>query len=144
MSYISLHNHTCFSLMDGYQTVQELVGRAKQLGMSAISQTEHGTMSGTIEFYKECMANNIKPLIGVEFYFCPDISIKDRSLTHHLVLIAMNNEGYMNLKRLDTSAYREEAMFYKPRIDWSDLEKYNKGLICLSACMASIVNTENG
>ena len=144
MSYISLHNHTCFSLMDGYQTVQELVGRAKQLGMSAISQTEHGTMSGTIEFYKECMANNIKPLIGVEFYFCPDISIKDRSLTHHLVLIAMNNEGYMNLKLLDTSAYREEAMFYKPRIDWSDLEKYNKGLICLSACMASIVNTDDG
>lgn len=144
MSYISLHNHTCFSLMDGYQTVQELVGRAKELGMSAISQTEHGTMSGTIEFYKECMANKIKPLIGVEFYFCPDISIKDRSLTHHLVLIAMNNEGYMNLKLLDTSAYREEAMFYKPRIDWSDLEKYNKGLICLSACMASIVNTENG
>lgn len=142
--YISLHNHTCFSLMDGYQTVQELVGRAKQLGMSAISQTEHGTMSGTIEFYKECMANNIKPLIGVEFYFCPDISIKDRSLTHHLVLIAMNNEGYMNLKLLDTSAYREEAMFYKPRIDWSDLKKHNKGLICLSACMASIVNTDEG
>lgn len=144
MSYISLHNHTCFSLMDGYQTVQELVKRAKDLGMSAISQTEHGTMSGTIEFYKECMANDIKPLVGCEFYFCPDISIKDRTMTHHLVLIAMNNEGYMNLKMLDTSAYREEAMFYKPRIDWDVLQKHSSGLICLSACMASIVNTENG
>lgn len=142
--YISLHNHSDGSLLDGYQTVQEMVSRAKSLGMPAISLTDHGTMRNIIRFYEECTRDNIKPIVGCEFYFCPDVNIKDHSLTHHLVLLAMNDEGYMNLKRLDTFAYDENSYYYKPRIDWEALQKYSDGLICLSACMASIVNTENG
>ena len=142
--YISLHNHSDGSLLDGYQTVQEMVARAKSLGMSAISLTDHGTMRNTIRFYEECQRNDIKPIVGCEFYFCPDVNIRDKSLTHHLVILAMNDEGYMNLKKLDTFAYNEDSYYYKPRIDWEALREHNDGLICLSACMASIVNTENG
>lgn len=142
--YISLHNHSDGSLLDGYQTVQEMVARAKSLGMSAISLTDHGTMRNTIRFYEECQKNDIKPIVGCEFYFCPDVNIRDKSLTHHLVILAMNDEGYMNLKKLDTFAYNENSYYYKPRIDWEALREHNDGLICLSACMASIVNTENG
>lgn len=142
--YISLHNHSDGSLLDGYQTVQEMVSRAKSLGMSAISLTDHGTMRNTIRFYEECQRNDIKPIVGCEFYFCPDVNIRDKSLTHHLVILTMNDEGYMNLKKLDTFAYNEDSYYYKPRIDWEALREHNDGLICLSACMASIVNTENG
>ena len=142
--YISLHNHSDGSLLDGYQTVQEMVSRAKALGMSAISLTDHGTMRNIIRFYEECTKNDIKPIVGCEFYFCPDVNIRDTSLTHHLVLLAMDDEGYMNLKQLDTFAYNRDSWLYRPRVDWDALQKYNKGLICLSACMASIVNTENG
>ena len=142
--YISLHNHSDGSLLDGYQTVQEMVARTKSLGMSAISLTDHGTMRNTIRFYEECQKNDIKPIVGCEFYFCPDVNIRDKSLTHHLVILAMNDEGYMNLKKLDTFAYNKDSYYYKPRIDWEALREHNDGLICLSACMASIVNTENG
>ena len=142
--YISLHNHSDGSLLDGYQTVQEMVARAKSLGMSAISLTDHGTMRNTIRFYEECQRNDIKPIVGCEFYFCPDVNIRDKSLTHHLVILAMNDEGYMNLKKLDTFAYNEDSYYYKPRIDWEALRAHSDGLICLSACVASIVNTENG
>lgn len=142
--YISLHNHSDGSLLDGYQTVQEMVSRAKALNMPAISLTDHGTMRNIIRFYEECTSNDVKPIVGCEFYFCPDVTIRDHSLTHHLVLLAMNDEGYMNLKRLDTFAYDENSYYYKPRIDWETLREHSDGLICLSACMASIVNTENG
>lgn len=142
--YISLHNHSDGSLLDGYQTVQEMVARAKSLGMSAISLTDHGTMRNTIRFYEECQKNDVKPIVGCEFYFCPDVNIRDKSLTHHLVILAMNDEGYMNLKKLDTFAYNKDSYYYKPRIDWEALRAHSDGLICLSACMASIVNTENG
>lgn len=144
MNYVSLHNHSHFSLLDGYQTIPEMVSRAKGLGATALSITDHGTMRGVVEFYRECKEQGIKPIIGCEFYFCPDVSIRDRSLTHHLVLLAMNETGYMNLKELDTIAYGEDHMFYKPRIDVDDLRAHSDGIICLSACMASIVNTENG
>jgi len=144
LKFVSLHNHSHFSLLDGYQTIPEMVSRAKELGATALSITDHGTMRGVVELYKECKAQGIKPIIGCEFYFCPDVSIRDRSMTHHLVLLAMNEEGYRNLKELDTIAYAEDHMFYKPRIDESDLRKHSDGIVCLSACMASIVNTPDG
>ncbi|SFB10683.1 DNA polymerase III subunit alpha [Selenomonas ruminantium] len=142
--YISLHNHTDFSILDGYQTAKEMVNRVKELGQSAVAITDHGTMRGIVEFYRECKAQEIKPIIGCEFYFCPDVTIRDRAFTHHLVLLAMNDTGYRNLKELDSIAYNESHMFYKPRIDENDLRNHAEGLICLSACMASIVNTDNG
>lgn len=144
MKYVSLHNHSHFSLLDGYQTIPEMVSRAKELGATALSITDHGTMRGVVEFYRECQSQGIKPIIGCEFYFCSDVTIRDRTLTHHLVLLAKNDEGYQNLKELDTIAYREDHLFYKPRIDEDDLRNHSGGIVCLSACMASIVNTENG
>lgn len=144
MSYVSLHNHSMYSVLDGYQTVKEMVSRAKNLGQSALALTDHGTMRGIIDFYRECQKQSVKPILGCEFYFCPDITIRDRSFTHHLVLLAMNDQGYLNLKTLDSLAYQEESYFYKPRIDWEMLRQHSDGVICLSACMASIVNTENG
>jgi len=144
MRFVSLHNHSHFSLLDGYQTIPEMVARAKELGASALAITDHGTMRGVVEFYRECVAQGIKPIIGCEFYFCPDVTVRDRGLTHHLVLLAMNDEGYRNLKELDTLAYDEAHFFYKPRIDAADLREHSAGVVCLSACMASIVNTEAG
>ena len=142
--YSSLHVHSHFSIMDGYQTMKELVGRVKELGQSAVALTDHGTMRGIVEFYRECKSQEVKPILGCEFYFCPDVSIRERSFTHHLVLLAMNEVGYRNIKELDTIAYEENHMFYKPRIDEDDLRAHSEGVICLSACMASIVNTDAG
>ena len=145
MSYVSLHNHSHFSTgFDGYQTIKEMVSRGKELGYPAIALTDHGTMAGCYDFYKECKESGIKPILGMEAYFTPDHTVKDRKLTHHLVLLAMNNEGYSNLKKMDSIAYGEDYFYFKPRIDWEVLQKHSEGIICLSACMASIVNTDVG
>lgn len=144
MEYISLHNHSAYSILDGYQMPTEMASRAKELGQNAIALTDHGTMRGIVEFYKACKANDIKPILGCEVYFCPDVTIKERSLTHHLVLLAENDIGYRNIKELVTLSYREDHLYYKPRVDEADIRAHSEGVICLSACMASIVNTENG
>ena len=140
--YISLHNHSEFSVFDGYSKIEEIVSRAKELGQSAISLTEHSTLSSIVPFYKECKKQGIKPILGNEFYFTDDLNLKDRSHTYHLILLAKTDEGYYNLKKLDTFAY--ENVYYKPRIDFNMLRTYSKGLICLSACLASVVNTLGG
>lgn len=142
MSYCSLHVHTDSSILDGYQTIQELVGRAKELGYPAVGLSDHGTMRGAVKFYKECKAAGVKPIVGCEFYFCPDVTIKSKN--YHLLLFAMNNTGYMNMKLLDSFAYREENFHNRPRIDEDILRKHSEGIVCLTACMASIVNTEVG
>ena len=142
MSYCSLHNHTENSILDGYQTIKELVGRAKELGYPAVGLSDHGTMRGVVKFYKECKAAGVKPIVGCEFYFCPDVTIKSKN--YHLLLFAMDNIGYMNLKLLDSFAYREENFHNRPRIDEDILRKHSDGIVCLTACMASIVNTEVG
>lgn len=139
--YISLHNHSCFSIFDGFSKISDIVTRAKSLGQHSISLTEHGTLSSVIPFYKECRKQGINPIIGNEFYFCPTVTIKERKL-YHLIILAKNREGYHNLLKLDTLAY--ESVYYKARIDIDMLKKYHSGLICLSACMGSIVNTDSG
>ena len=140
--YISLHNHSCFSIFDGYSKIPEIVSRAKELGQHSIALTEHGTLSSVIPFYKECRKQEINPIIGNEFYMCPTVTIKDRSQLYHLILLAKTREGYHNLLKLDTIAY--ENVYYKPRIDIDMLKSINKGIVCLSACMGSIINTDNG
>lgn len=145
MSYVSLHNHTDNSIgFDGFQTVKEMVARAKELGYPAIGQTEHGSLRGTIEFYEECKQQGIKPVLGIEFYFTPDCSIKDRKMTFHLCAYAMDQTGYYNMKLLDSYAYKEGNFYYKPRIDWHYIEKFNKGLIFSSACLQSIIRSDDG
>lgn len=135
--YVHLHNHTHHSLLDGLTKVPELVSRVKDLGMSAVAMTDHGTLSGAIEFYKACKDADIKPIIGIETYVAAR-TIHDRDpqkdkARYHLILLAQNNTGYQNLMRLSTIA-NLEGVYYKPRVDHELLEKYNEGLIALSAC----------
>ncbi len=136
--YVHLHNHTQYSLLDGLTKLAPLVDFVKEQGMYGVAKTDHGTLSGTIEFYKEARSKGIEPLIGIEMYVAnrkhtdKDPS-KDRS-RFHLILIAMNNAGYQNLMRLSTLA-NLEGFYYQPRIDHDLLEKYNDGVIAMSACM---------
>lgn len=140
--YISLHNHSNISKFDGYSDIEDMAKRAKELGQHSIAITEHGTLSSIIPFYKQCKERNINPILGNEFYMCETVNIKERSQMYHLILLARSERGYYNLKLLDTLAY--ENLYYKPRIDMKMIEKYHEGLICLSACMGSILNTDSG
>jgi DNA polymerase-3 subunit alpha len=135
--YVHLHNHTHHSLLDGLTKVGELVEVVKDLGMEAVAMTDHGTMSGAVEFYKAANAAGVKPVIGMEAYVAAR-SRHDRDpgkdkARYHLIILAMNDVGYHNLMQLSTTA-NLEGMYYKPRIDHELLEKYNEGLIILSAC----------
>jgi DNA polymerase-3 subunit alpha len=138
--YVHLHNHTHHSLLDGLTKIPNLVERVKDLGMEAVAVTDHGTMSGIIEFYKAATEAGIKPVLGMEAYvasrsrFDRDPS-KDKA-RYHLIILAMNDTGYKNLMELSTKA-NLEGMYYKPRIDHELLEKHNEGLIILSGCASS-------
>lgn len=140
--YVHLHNHTHHSLLDGLSKVDELVQRVKDLGMNAVAMTDHGTLSGAIEFYKACKAKDVKPIIGIEAYVAAR-TIHDRDpakdkARYHIILLAMNNTGYQNLMKLSTTA-NLEGVYYKPRIDHDLLEKYNEGIIALSGCASGEV-----
>lgn len=138
--FVHLHNHTHHSLLDGLTKIPDLVKRVKEMGMEAVAVTDHGTMSGTIEFYKSALDNDIRPVIGMEAYvaartrFDRDPS-KDKA-RYHLIILASNEQGYKNLMRLSSKA-NLEGMYYKPRIDRDLLEEYNEGLIILSGCAGS-------
>lgn len=119
-----------------------MLDRVQALGMESIAMTDHGTLSGAVEFYKEAKARGIKPIIGIETYVAARTiadkdPVKDKA-RYHLILLAMNNQGYENLMRLSTIA-NLDGFYYKPRIDHALLEKYNEGLICLSGCASSEV-----
>jgi DNA polymerase-3 subunit alpha len=140
--YVHLHNHTQYSLLDGLTKVPALVSYVKEAGMSAVAMTDHGTLSGLIEFYKEAKAADIQPIFGMEAYIAPRSHIdKDPSkdkVYYHLILLAMNQTGYKNLMRLSTIA-NLEGFYYKPRIDHELLKQYNEGLIVLSGCIGGEV-----
>jgi DNA polymerase-3 subunit alpha len=135
--YVHLHNHTHHSLLDGLTKIPDLVDRVKGFGMEAVAVTDHGTMSGTVEFYKEAKDKGIKPIIGMEAYVAArsrhDRDPSKDKARYHLILLAMNETGYKNLMLLSTKA-NLEGMYYKPRIDHDLLEEYNEGIIALSAC----------
>lgn len=136
--FVHLHNHTQYSLLDGLTKVPALIDKIKKSGMEAVAITDHGTLSGAIEFYKEAKSAGIKPLIGIEAYVAPRTH-KDKDPSRdkeyfHLIIIAMNNQGYKNLMRLSTIA-NLEGFYYKPRIDRQLLEEYGEGLIVLSGCI---------
>lgn len=135
--YVHLHNHTYHSLLDGLTKVDELVSHVKKMGMEAVAMTDHGTLAGAIDFYKECKKQDIKPIIGLETYVAArtrhDRDPQKDKARFHLILLAMNNEGYQNLMQLSTKA-NLEGMYYKARIDKELLELHNEGIIALSAC----------
>ena len=141
--FVHLHNHTHYSLLDGLTKVPELVKFIKEDGMEAVAVTDHGTMSGLVELYKECNAAGIKPLLGLEAYVAAR-KMTDKDPAHdkqrfHITLIAMNNQGFENLCRIMSNA-EEHGKYYKPRTDHDELLKYNEGLICLSGCMGSEIS----
>lgn len=141
--FVHLHNHSQYSLLDGLTKLPALVEYVKKTGMESIALTDHGTMSGAIEFYKACRAKDLKPIIGMEAYIAPRTFL-DKDPSHdrqnfHLTLLAMNQTGYQNLMRLSSLA-NLEGFYYRPRIDRQLLEKYNEGLIVLSGCIGSEVS----
>ncbi|HKC19414.1 MAG TPA: DNA polymerase III subunit alpha [Candidatus Dormibacteraeota bacterium] len=137
-TFVHLHNHTEYSLLDGASRIPAMVGRAAELGMPAIGLTDHGVMYGAIHFYKACVQHHIKPIVGCEVYVAPRSRLLregrvDRD-PNHLTLLAASNEGYLNLMRLCTVG-QMEGMYYKPRIDKEILSEHSKGLIALSGCL---------
>lgn len=137
--FVHLHNHTEYSLLDGAGRIEDLVRRAKELGMPAVAITDHGTMYGTIDFYKQAKKQGIKPIIGCEVYVAPrsrfDKAAVEGESYYHLVLLAASEQGYRNLIELVSRGY-SEGFYYKPRIDREILRSYSEGLIGLSACIA--------
>ncbi|MCR5398527.1 MAG: DNA polymerase III subunit alpha [Lachnospiraceae bacterium] len=143
MAFTHLHTHTEYSLLDGSNKITEYVKRVKELGMDSAAITDHGVMYGVIDFYRECRAQGIRPIIGCEVYVAPG-SRFDRELKggedryHHLILLAENNTGYANLCKIVSKGFTE-GFYYRPRVDAEVLRKYHEGIICASACLAGEV-----
>lgn len=139
LSFVHLHNHTEYSLLDGAARIEDMVRRAKEMGMPAVAMTDHGTMYGTIDFYKQAKKHGIKAIIGCEVYVAPrsrfDKAAVEGESYYHLVLLAASEQGYRNLIELVSRGY-SEGFYYKPRIDREILRSYSEGLIGLSACIA--------
>jgi DNA polymerase-3 subunit alpha len=142
--FVHLHLHTTYSILDGMIKIEDLINKIKEEGMPAVAITDHGSISGAINFYEKAIENGIKPIIGAELYITNDRHIKSKAKLeqedlkytgYHLVLLAKDIEGYKNLCKLITIGYLE-GFYYKPRIDKEVLSKYNKGLIMLSSCLA--------
>lgn len=140
--FVHLHNHTQYSLLDGLTKIPQLMEQVKSFGMESVAITDHGTLSGAIDFYTNAYNHEVKPIIGMETYVAArghldKDPVKDK-LNNHLILLAMNNQGYQNLMRLSTIA-NLDGFYYKPRVDRALLEKYNEGLIVLSGCIGGEV-----
>ena len=139
MSFVHLHVHTEYSLLDGACRIGKLVSAAKDKGQTALAITDHGVMYGVIDFWRECKKQGIKPVIGCEVYVAPrsrfDKTAELDREYYHMVLLCKNQQGYQNLIKLVSLGFTD-GFYVKPRIDDELLEKYHEGLICLSACLA--------
>lgn len=145
MSFVHIHNHTEYSLLDGANRIPDIVARAGDLGMDALAITDHGVMFGVMDFYFKCKAKGIKPILGMEAYVAPQgrhvkTGREDKS-TYHLLLLARNLTGYRNLCKLHTVAALE-GFYYRPRIDHDLLREHASGLIGTSACLGSEIDQE--
>ena len=138
MSFIHLHVHSHYSLLDGLPKIDQLLDYVKELGMESVAITDHGVMYGAVEFFKKAKSKGVKPIIGCEVYLAQEKMTDKRpgidDKRYHLVLLAKNEKGYKNLVKLITAAHLE-GFYYKPRIDEELLEKHSEGLIALSACL---------
>jgi DNA polymerase III subunit alpha len=140
-SFVHLHLHTQFSLLDGANQIEPLVQQIKRFGQPAVAMTDHGNMFGAIEFYRKAKEAGIKPIIGCEAYMALGSrhAKKDSGLAHndyyHLILLARNLTGYQNLIKLVSKAYLE-GFYYKPRMDKEILKEHHEGLIALSGCLS--------
>lgn len=147
---VPLHQHSHYSIFDGYATVEEILDRVQEIGSNAVALTDHGTVAGHVEFYRKATERGIKPILGIESYQARDSRLNhhksdlkgnrpknDRS---HLIILAYNQEGVNNLWTLSTRAYLE-GFYHKPRVDWEILEQHKEGLILTSACMGGKVSS---
>ena len=142
MAFTHLHVHTEYSLLDGASRIKDLVSRAVELGMDSLAITDHGVMFGVIDFYRECKAQGIRPIIGCEVYTAArtrhDKDVDKDKHQGHLVLLAETDQGYRNLMKIVSESYRT-GFYYKPRVDKDLLREYSEGIIALSACLAGNV-----
>jgi len=142
LKFTHLHVHTEYSLLDGSAKIKNLARRARELGMSHLAITDHGSMYGVVDFYKACKEEGIKPVIGCEVYVANGSRFEKNSSKntqyHHLVLLAETDEGYRNLIKLVSLGFFE-GFYYKPRVDHVILKEYSNGLIALSACLGGEV-----
>ena len=138
MSFVHLHVHTEYSLLDGACRIKQLAQRVKELGQEAVAITDHGVMFGAVDFYRACLGAGIKPIIGCEVYVAPRSRFdRTRELDgspRHLVLLCKNETGYRNLSYLVSMSY-VEGFYGKPRVDMQLLREHSEGLIALSACL---------
>ena len=145
MSFVHLHVHTHYSLLDGLTKLDELIETVKEQGSPAVAITDHGVMYGVVEFYQKCKKAGIKPIIGFEGYMAPNsrfdkASKSDEKSNYHILLLAKNNIGYKNLIKLCSIGHLE-GFYYKPRFDWETLQKYHEGIIASTACLAGEIPT---
>ena len=140
MSFVHLHVHSEYSLLDGFSNITKMVQRAKEMGMPALALTDHGTMFGVMEFYNATTKAGIKPIIGVEAYLAArGMTDRDPQLdkkSSHLLLLAKNETGYKNLLKI-ASAAQLDGFYYFPRVDHDFLAQHAEGLICTSGCMSA-------
>src|SRR5262245_19778050 len=141
MKFAHLHCHTHYSLLDGANRIPELVAHVKAQGMTAVAITDHGNLYGAIEFYRECKAAGVNPVIGYEAYVAPGARTEREARKRgdagfHLTLLAKNRTGFQNLIKMASAAYLD-GLHYVPRIDKELLTAHKDGLICLSGCASS-------
>lgn len=157
MTWVSVHTHTTYSLLDSASRIPDLVGRAVELGMPALGISDHGNLHGAYEFWKECNSQGIKPLIGIEAYCAPESrhtktpvywgtpeqkreDVDNQGAYTHMLLIAQNATGLRNLYKLHELSYTE-GFYRKPRLDLELLEQYNEGVIATTGCVSGAVPT---
>ena len=154
-SFTHLHQHTEYSMLDGAARVRDVVATAIRDGQPAIAITDHGNMYGVLDFYKQCVDQGIKPIIGTEAYMAANSRFdrpvrrgrvddtggegdRGEKLYYHLTVLAENAKGYANLMKLSSDAYLE-GYYYKPRVDWELLERYHEGLVATTGCLGGVV-----
>ena len=140
-SFVHLHCHSHYSLLDGASPIDRLVSRTVELGMNALAITDHGNLHGALEFYQAAKAAGINPIIGYEAYIAPGSRFQkdagsQKDSSYHLTLLARDRTGFANLLQMATKAYLE-GFYFKPRIDRELLEQFGEGIVCLSGCLSS-------
>src|SRR5215831_8903296 len=135
--FVHLHVHSEYSILDGACRIPDLVDRAAELEMPAVSLTDHGSMAGAVQLFKETKNTGVKPVIGCEVYVADDRRAATKG-NAHLTLLAADNTGYSNLIHLASLGYLE-GYYYKPRVDWELLARHSKGLVALSGCLSGRV-----
>ena len=141
-TYTGIHQHSIYSVLDGYGKIEQIVKKCKDLNMRGVCLTDHGNMFGAYDLNKACKKHGMKPIFANETYMAPESALIKEKVdgwkhAYHLILIAMNDEGYKNLMRL-TSWSWTEGKYYKPRVDMSRLAQWNEGIICTSACLGGL------